>query len=58
MPPYKSRKARLFSKAVDLFAAASLFLGTTIGPALAQQAPPRIVIDHNAAGPHPTLDHT
>ncbi|MDF7674718.1 filamentous hemagglutinin N-terminal domain-containing protein, partial [Acetobacteraceae bacterium ESL0697] len=58
MQPYKSKKAIRFAKSVDLFAAFSLFFGTTIGPALAQQAPPRIVIDQGAAGPHPTLDHT
>mgnify|MGYP002348448720 CR=1 FL=1 len=50
--------SNLFQRCVHVFAAASLFLASTVSMASAQQAEPQIVVDPHAGGPEPTLDKT
>ncbi|WP_182041198.1 filamentous hemagglutinin N-terminal domain-containing protein, partial [Bombella mellum] len=45
-------------KMVNLFCAVVLLMASTITPAVAQQAPPQIVVDNSAHGLHPELDRT
>lgn len=48
----------LFQRIVNLFCASVLLMASTATQALAQQAPPQIVVDPAGHGPHPVLDKT
>ncbi len=48
----------LFQRIVNLFGASVLLMASTATQALAQQAPPQIVVDPAGHGPHPVLDKT